>query len=103
MWKVFLTGATGFLGGELATAFSKLDCVDKVACLVRSSCRDEAGTRLERVFAVHQDEYDRKKVLAIPGDLTDPLLPARLRLEPALDDINLVVHAGANTSFLPQK
>jgi len=35
MWKVFLTGATGFLGGELAVALSKTDRAEKIACLVR--------------------------------------------------------------------
>src|SRR6267378_1137668 len=36
MWNVFLTGATGFLGGELAVALSKTECADKVVCLIHA-------------------------------------------------------------------
>ena len=55
MWKVFLTGATGFLGGELAVALSKLDSVEKITCLVRAKDDCEAVDRLvelEGVLAV---------------------------------------------------
>src|SRR5712671_3793717 len=90
MWRVFLTGATGFLGGELAVALSKLESVQKITCLVRSSNDCEAIERLERVFALHEDLYDEK-------------LPTDLARHSALGDINLVIHSGANTSFLSQK
>lgn len=103
MRKVFLTGATGFLGGEVAVALSKLDSVDKIACLVRAKDDSEAVERLERVFALHEDLYDPRKVIAIRGSLTDEKLPVDLARHPALSDINTVIHSGANTSFLSQK
>lgn len=103
MWKVFLTGATGFLGGELAVALSKLDSVEKITCLVRAKDDCEAVERLERVFALHEDLYDPRKVIAIRGSLTDEKLPIELAHHPRLKDINLVIHSGANTSFLSQK
>lgn len=103
MRKVFLTGATGFLGGELAVALSKLDSVEKIACLVRAKDDREAVERLERVFALHEDLYDPRKVIAIRGSLTDEKLPVELASNPELADINLIVHSGANTSFLTQK
>jgi nucleoside-diphosphate-sugar epimerase len=103
MWRVLLTGATGFLGGELAVALSKTNSVEKIVCLVRAKNNEEAEERLQSVFALHQDPYDGKKLVALAGDLTDQRLPAVLSRHPLVADINLVVHAGANTSFLQQK
>jgi thioester reductase-like protein len=103
MWRVFLTGATGFLGGELAVALSKKNCVEKVVCLVRAASQHEAADRIRSVFAVHQDPYDPEKIVALPGDLTDERLPTILSRHPELAGINMVVHAAANTSFLQQK
>ena len=103
MWKVFLTGATGFLGGELAVALSKLNSVEKITCLVRAKDDCDAVDRLERVFALHEDLYDPRKVIAVRGSLTDEKLSVELARHPCLGDINLVIHSGANTSFLRQK
>jgi thioester reductase-like protein len=100
---VFITGATGFLGGELLIVLSQLDSVDKIACLVRASSTEEARARLERVFAVHKNHYDGSKVFAVAGDLTDPQLAGDLAGRRDLTDVNLVIHSGANTSFLGQK
>ena len=63
MWRVLLTGATGFLGGELAVALSKTNSVEKIVCLVRAKTNEEADERLQSVFALHQDPYDCKKVV----------------------------------------
>jgi len=103
MWNVFLTGATGFLGGELAVALSKTECADKVVCLIRAGCDAEARERLARVFSLHGDTYNPDRILAIAGDLADNQLERKLARHPVLEDINLVIHAGANTSFLKQK
>src|SRR5205807_2439929 len=103
MRNVFLTGATGFLGGELAVAFSKLESIDKIFCLIRAGSTDEAVERLRRVFALHSDRYDTSKVIAIPGDLTDELLTVKLERNSCLSQTDTVVHAGANTSFLARK
>ena len=103
MWRVFLTGATGFLGGELAVALSKIDCVEKIVCLVRAESDELATDRLRSVFALHEDAYDRNRIMAVAGDLIDEQLPAMLRQHRLLNNINVVVHAGANTSFLERK
>lgn len=103
MSKVFLTGATGFLGGELAVALSKVESIERIVCLIRAATGAEANDRLDTVFALHEDAHDREKVVAITGDLTDETLAARLTRHPALADINAVIHAAAATSFLPQK
>ena len=103
MWRIFLTGATGFLGGELAVALSKLNSVEKIYCLIRAKCDEEALARLKDIFALHGDYYDQDKVCAIRGDLRDDNLPARLACTEILACVNLVIHSAANTSFLRQK
>src|ERR1051325_1298783 len=103
MLKIFLTGATGFLGGELLMELSRIPCVEKIACLVRARNENDADLRLQRAFALHGDDYDRGKVTPIAGDLLDARLGWQLMRDSRLRDINLIVHAAANTSFLPQK
>src|SRR5262249_3165847 len=103
MCRVFLTGATGFLGGELAVALSKASSVRQVICLIRARNNEEAAGRLRSGFALHEDPYDEHKVVALAGDLMDEGLPAVLTRHPSLRGINGVLHAGANTSFLRQK
>jgi thioester reductase-like protein len=103
MFKVLVTGATGFLGGELLMELSKVRAVEKIVCLVRASNEGDAGRRLERAFALHGDHYDREKVIAVPADLLDSRLSYDLLRDSRLRDVNVVIHAAANTSFLPQK
>jgi len=103
MYKVLLTGATGFLGGELLVELSKVSCVEKIVCLVRAPNEGDAGRRLERVFALHNDPYDSKKVLPLAADLLDSRLSYDLLRDSRLRDINVIIHAAANTSFLAQK
>jgi thioester reductase-like protein len=103
MSKIFLTGATGFLGGELAVALSKIDSVEKIYCLIRSKCDEDARVRLKDIFALHGDYYDPDKVQAVRGDLRDAELSAHLTGARMLADVDVVIHSAANTSFLSQK
>src|SRR5262245_59398217 len=103
MRNVFLTGATGFLGGELAVALSKASSIEKIFCLIRADSSEQAAKRLRAVFAVHRDAFDPNKIIAVPGDLTDERLPTVLMQHRGIEDVDVVVHAAANTSFLQQK
>jgi len=103
MFRVLLTGATGFLGGELLMELSRISCVEKIVCLVRAKDEAAADLRLERAFSLHNDHYDRSKVIPVAADLLDSRLSYQLHSDPRLRDINLVIHAAANTSFLAQK
>src|SRR5689334_11787667 len=98
--RIFLTGATGFLGSHLAGRF--LSDGYAVSVLARGSKTDSAR---ERVQAVLQDigsvPLDRLSVLE--GDISQP----RLGLSKA--DFNRVVsstdevwHCAASLSFLPE-
>lgn len=96
---VFLTGATGFLGGELAVLLSKTPGVGRIYCLVRDYDGQAAATRLEPVFQFHGDAFDRAKLIPVVGELTDGSLAEKLRGLPELRGVRLVIHAGADTSF----
>ena len=70
MSRLFITGATGFLGGELAVALSKLDSIEKIFCLIRTRNDEDAVARLKQVFALHGDYFNRNKVVPVRGDLS---------------------------------
>ncbi len=99
--NVFLTGATGFVGGELAVLLSRVPQIDKLYCLVRPEGDLSAESRLERVFTFHGDFYDRERVTPVVGDLINPCLEHDLRGMKELREVDVVIHAAADTSFGP--
>ena len=99
--KVFLTGVTGFLGGELAVLLSKSPRIERVYCLVRAGNGSDALARLKHVFGFRNDPLDETKVIPIPGDLTDPELAESLAAHPELQHVETIIHAAADTSFAP--
>jgi len=99
MMKLFLTGATGFLGGELLVELAKRTDVDTIYCLVRAQSDEMAAMRLAKVFNLHNDFFDTKKVIPVVGELTNPHLAQLLKDNPSLRTVNTIVHAAANTSF----
>ncbi len=101
MKNIFLTGVTGFLGGELLVDFSKRSDVGKIYCLIRSNSEDEAIQRLKKVFDFHNDKFDANRIIPIQGDLTQEDLTENLCKNPLLEDVNYIVHSAANTSFSP--
>lgn len=96
--KIFLTGSTGFLGGELLVCLSKYPSVEKIYCLVRAKNDAEAEQRLSGVFAFHDDDFDREKIVPVVGDLSHPSLPDQLK---KIKGVTTVIHAAADTSFAP--
>jgi thioester reductase-like protein len=97
--NIFITGSTGFLGGELLVKLSKRKEVNKIFCLVRAQSEVDAIIRLDKVFSFHGDFYDKEKIVPVIGNLTDPNLTEQLSSNKELNDINVVVHSAANTSF----
>jgi thioester reductase-like protein len=96
---VFLTGATGFLGGEILIDLCNRKEVGKIFCLVRAKSPEEAQARIKKVFFLHSDFFDEKRIIAIAGDLSDHSLSDQLIANKVLDSTSVVVHAAANTSF----
>lgn len=97
--NLFLTGATGFLGGELLVTLSKRSDIKKIYCLVRAKSIDDANKRLKHVLDLHGDFYQSEKIIPIVANLSDDDLTATLNSHKELHTINLIVHSAANTSF----
>ncbi len=97
--NIFLTGCTGFLGGELLVSLSKREDIGKIYCFIRPNNELEPIARLKKVFAVHGDYFDEKKVLPVSGNLFDPHLTQSLEANKILDDTDVIIHSAANTSF----
>jgi thioester reductase-like protein len=97
--QIFLTGATGFLGGELLVELARKNEVDKIYCLVRAHDDEKAHARIAKVFDLHGDRFDVQKVIPVMGELTDDNLSESLIHNPLLRDVDTVIHSAANTSF----
>jgi len=97
--QLFLTGATGFLGGELLVELAKKTEVDKIFCLVRAKNEGDAVLRLKKVFELHDDYFDPLKIIPIVGELKDSELATNLINNEQLKDVDTIIHSAANTSF----
>jgi len=97
--NIFLTGATGLVGGEILINLSKRIEIEKIYCLVRSENEELALNRLEKVFSLHNDYFDKTKVVPVCGDLGDENLTIQLTQNDELKKINYIIHSAANTSF----
>ena len=99
--NVFLTGATGFLGGELAVLLAKLPRLERLHCLIRTDETGDSPSRLRQVFDFHSDVLDPARVVPIEGELKDGGLAEKLARHSALRDVDTIIHSAADTSFAP--
>jgi thioester reductase-like protein len=97
--QIFLTGTTGFLGGELLVELSKLTEIEKIFCLVRAIDQETTFKRLKKVFDFHNDYLDPKKIIPVVGDLSDNQLSKKLMGNDQLNQVDTIIHFAANTSF----
>ncbi len=97
--NIFITGATGFVGGELLVNLTKHKEINKIYCLIRAKNEADAYQRLEHVFNFHNDYFDRNKVFPVIGNLFDDNLSSSLINNPILKDVSVIIHSAANTSF----
>jgi thioester reductase-like protein len=97
--NIFITGATGFVGGELLVNLSKRSEVDKIYCFVRAFSEDEAVIKLENIFRIHHDHFDERKIIPVMGNLFDEHLTDSLIANKILNDTDVIIHSAANTSF----
>jgi len=97
--QLFLTGVTGFLGGELLVELAKKQEIKKIYCLVRAQNEEKAIVRLKKVFDLHNDFFDPNKIIPIVGDMTDTQLGDKLMSNPLLKNVDTILHSAANTSF----
>lgn len=97
--NIFLTGATGLVGGEMLVTLSKHEGINKIYCLVRAASTEDAYSRLQKVFDLRNDEFDRNKITPVLGNLFDDGLTESLINNKAISDTDVVIHSAANTSF----
>ena len=97
--NLFITGVTGFLGGELLVELSKKPEIEKIFCLVRSQNEENAQLRIKKIFDLHGDFLDTKKIIPVIGELADGQLTEKLKNNDQLSNIDTIIHAAANTSF----
>jgi len=97
--NIFLTGATGLVGGELLVTLSKRTEVNKIYCLLRAKSEEDAIARIENVFDLHDDEFDTSRIIPVIGNLFDENLSDILRQNEGLKDVDVIIHSAANTSF----
>jgi len=87
--EILFTGATGFLGGELAAALLRTTTA-RLHCLVRGQKERPARQRLDQLR--RRLDADPTRLLLVEGDLADP----NLATAPALAyQIDTVVHCAA--------
>ncbi len=98
---VFLTGATGFLGTELASRLlGGSDAM--IYALVRSENEAQAAHRLRCVWQHDRDLCDQigRRVIPVPGDFTGTDLGmSEACRKDLLESVTLIIHAGAEIGF----
>ncbi|MFF4761628.1 type I polyketide synthase [Streptomyces sp. NPDC001292] len=99
---VLLTGATGFVGAYLLDELLS-STKARIHCLVRASDPDAALNRLrantERYLPWREE--DQERIVAIPGDLSRPLLGLPEEVFDALAHrVDAIYHNGANVNFV---
>ena len=104
--KVFLTGATGLIGGQLLHDLLQVSAVEEVMCLVRAGngqdLEERLSARLERT-GLGSSELSRamKRVRAVGGDMTRDLWGmTSADLERTREETELFINCAASTSFV---
>jgi thioester reductase-like protein len=97
--NIFLTGSTGFLGGELLVDLAKRKEVNKIYCLVRALSEEHALMRLKHVFELHGDLFDPERIIPVLGNLGEHDFSRTLITNKDIADTNVIIHSAANTSF----
>lgn len=100
--RVFLTGATGFLGAFLLRdLLARPDA--RVHCLVRAADPTDGMLRLRRAlekYGIWQEGFARR-IAVITGDLRLPRLGLDPRAFAALADaVDVIIHSGAQVSYV---
>ncbi|HEX6385524.1 MAG TPA: thioester reductase domain-containing protein [Anaerolineae bacterium] len=99
---VFLTGATGFLGSFLLHQLLETTAAD-VYCLVRGGNAAAAKQRILALFDTYGlgNGHDSSRIIAVPGDLSQPLLglpPEQFQM--LADKIDTIYHSGAMVNWI---
>ncbi|MCM1193891.1 MAG: AMP-binding protein [Acetatifactor muris] len=102
---ILMTGATGFLGSELAARLIRTS-QSKIYALVRAADEAEAYHRLRAAWCHDKELYQAigTQILPLRGDFTKPGLGLSESDRQTLKDtVTLVLHAGAEIGFQKSK
>ncbi|PYH89278.1 non-ribosomal peptide synthetase [Aspergillus ellipticus CBS 707.79] len=99
--RIFLTGATGFVGIFMLATLTQRPDVKKVACLVRAANETAAMERLQNALTKYLLVADMDKVIALPGNFGLP----KMGLDAAQYDhyaewSSVIFHLGAKVSYV---
>jgi len=100
--KIFLTGATGFLGSFLLCELLQQTQAD-VYCLVRAKDLAHANEKLRKVLtASHPDmQIASERIIPVVGDLAQPQLGlSSQQLAHLAECCDMIYHGGANVNLL---
>jgi long-chain acyl-CoA synthetase len=101
---VFITGATGNIGGKIVTRLLEDDSLTRLILLIRGRCNAEAGQRIEKVLKILSPKIDLPKVgrriKVVCGDITLNELGLPKPIWRNLSsEITHIIHAAATTQF----
>ncbi|KAJ5143294.1 uncharacterized protein N7515_002081 [Penicillium bovifimosum] len=102
--RVFLTGATGFLGAHILQQLLCMPEVKQVACLARGQSGVSASARIQRNLEKYKlwDSCSEKteKIIVLEGDLADPTLGLGERQFNWLANwASVIFHVGARVNW----
>jgi thioester reductase-like protein len=100
--RIFLTGATGFLGAFLLRDLLRQTQAE-IFCLVRSATVEEGRSRLRENLRAYGlwDEGPDERIVAVPGDLSRPLLGlSQQQFDQLAAGTDVVFHNGALVNAL---
>ncbi|KAI9929850.1 hypothetical protein ASPWEDRAFT_100309 [Aspergillus wentii DTO 134E9] len=100
--RVFLTGATGFVGSYLLVMLGKLPSVKEIACLVRAEDVTSGMSRLKQSVGQHGVVMDfESKVTVLPGDLSDATFGlGQERFDQLAEWASVVFHFGSMVNYI---
>ncbi|AFY35840.1 amino acid adenylation domain-containing protein [Calothrix sp. PCC 7507] len=101
--RIFLTGATGFIGAFLLQELLHLNPQVTVYCLVRANSLEAASERLRKSlesYEIWQDSFG-SRIVPVLGDLSQPLLGlSEAQFRELADRIELIYHSGAYVNLV---
>ncbi|RAH57199.1 nonribosomal peptide synthase [Aspergillus piperis CBS 112811] len=102
--RVFLTGATGFLGAHILHGLLAMPSVQKVACLARGKNSDDASTRVKQTLEKYNLWDGRRettqKIMVLHGDMGDSTLGlGEKQFRWLINWASVVFHVGARVNW----
>lgn len=99
--RIFLTGATGFVGVFLLATLVERADVHQVACLVRAEDKATAQRRLQKTMEKYMLAVDMTKVIVLPGNFALPKLGLDLAdYDYYAEWASMIFHLGAKVSYV---